>query len=303
MNVLCMAEDPGWLRQLAEPARRLGKALAAVPSRRLAEDAIKYFERVFVADLGVFEPWLYAEFLLKVDEATTAHMVILPSTGRGRAVAGLYAAKRRALCVTDVIGLEKREGAVIATRLVYGGMASAEVRVELPAVICVSPGAFPEAGPLAEAGSIEPVSLEAKPKARVTFKPREVTEADPSTAEVVVVAGRGVRKREDLKLVEELARALGGAWSVTRPLAADYGWADSWIGMTGLTIKPKLYVGVGVSGQPYHTVGIRGSKVVTAINTDPSAPIFEEADYGIVGDLYQVLPVLLRKLREMRGGT
>ena len=119
-------------------------------------------------------------------------------------------------------------------------------------------------------------------------------------AEVVVVAGRGVKKKEDLAMLEELAKLLGGVVGCTRPLAADLKWFPIWVGMSGVTIKPKLYIGVGVSGQVQHVAGIRDSKVIVAINIDPNAPIFEHVDYGIVGDLYKVVPKLIEELKKVK---
>lgn len=135
------------------------------------------------------------------------------------------------------------------------------------------------------------------------FSPKVVEEGVKlDEADVVVGGGRGLRKKEDLKLLKELASILGGAWGVTRPLAADYGWAPEWIGISGASINPKLYIATGISGQPQHTSGIRGSKVIVAINMDSEAPIFKFADYGIVGDLYQIIPKLIEKLKEIKEG-
>ncbi|PCN50708.1 hypothetical protein B6U99_03150 [Candidatus Geothermarchaeota archaeon ex4572_27] len=203
-------------------------------------------------------------------------------------------------CITDVIAVRTVDGSVEVSRLAFGGMASVRVRTKTPVLICISPGVSAEVREVGEA-PIEEVKPEVSERVRVDYKPREPGEVEPDKADVVIVAGKGFKKREDLEMAKELARILGGAWGVTRPLAADYGWASTWIGMTGLTIKPKLYIGIGVSGSPYHMVGVRASKVILSINIDPDAPIFEESDYGIVGDLYQVLPRLINRLKEVRG--
>ncbi len=114
----------------------------------------------------------------------------------------------------------------------------------------------------------------------------------------IVSVGRGLQKREDLAIIEALARALDAAVGCTRPLAAEAGWLsdDHWVGLTGHRVRPALYVAIGISGAVQHLVGMRESKVVVAINKDPNAPIFAQADYRIVGDLYQVVPALTRRL-------
>lgn len=133
---------------------------------------------------------------------------------------------------------------------------------------------------------------------------RRVSLAD---AEVVVAGGRGLKKKEDLGLLEELARILGGVVGVSRPLVEE-GWAskDHQVGFSGNIVKPKLYIACGISGSPQHIAGMRDSKIVIAINSDPSAPIFRHADYGVVADLYDFIPKLidlLRKARESRAST
>jgi electron transfer flavoprotein alpha subunit len=117
---------------------------------------------------------------------------------------------------------------------------------------------------------------------------------------VVVSAGRGFANKEDLEMAVELAEAMGGAVGCSRPLSSDLGWLgeEQQIGLTGSHVHPRLYVAVGISGQLQHVVGIKDSKVIVAINKDKEAPIFQVADYGVVGDLYQVLPAFTKVLRE-----
>ena len=123
-------------------------------------------------------------------------------------------------------------------------------------------------------------------------------------AEVVVAVGRGLKRKEDLAIVEALADALRGELGCSRSLSSEHGWLseERMIGISGKTCSPRLHVSVGLSGQIQHAVGIRGSKIIVAINQDRSAPIFEIADYGIVGDLYEVVPRLAERLRQRAGG-
>jgi electron transfer flavoprotein alpha subunit len=122
---------------------------------------------------------------------------------------------------------------------------------------------------------------------------------DITEAKVVVCVGRGVEKQEDIVLAKELAQVIGGEVGCSRPVAEDLRWMpeDLYLGISGKKVKPDLYVGVGVAGQIQHISGIRDSKVIVGINRDENAPIFEAADYGIVGDLYDVVPKLIKELK------
>jgi electron transfer flavoprotein alpha subunit len=124
---------------------------------------------------------------------------------------------------------------------------------------------------------------------------------DITEAKIIVCVGRGVEKKEDVELARELAQVLGGEVACSRPVAEELRWLpeEVYLGISGKKVKPDLYVGVGVSGQIQHVTGIRDSKVIFAINKDENAPIFEAADYGIVGDLYQVVPKLIQELKSV----
>jgi electron transfer flavoprotein alpha subunit len=154
-------------------------------------------------------------------------------------------------------------------------------------------------------GSVQPAgkaSGSAPPsKVKVVGRRQEThSDFDLGTAAVVVGVGRGFKQKEDIRLAEELAKAFpGGAVGCSRPIAADLKWLgeEHWIGLSGHAIKPKAYIACGVSGQIQHIAGIRGAKLIVAINTNKDAPIFGVADYGIVGDLYQVLPKMTQLLK------
>jgi len=150
-------------------------------------------------------------------------------------------------------------------------------------------------------GKVREVSAVASSAVKVISRTPKAREAvDIREAKIVVCVGRGFGKQEDIKLARELADALGGEVGCSRPIAEELRWLpeDVYLGISGKRVKPDLYVGVGVSGQIQHVTGIRDSKIIFAINRDENAPIFEAADYGIVGDLYQVVPVLVEEVKK-----
>lgn len=146
------------------------------------------------------------------------------------------------------------------------------------------------------------VSGPAYPFRRVSMQPKPAREVDLEAADRVVAVGRGLQRKEDLSLVEGLAAVLGAAVGCTRPIAAESGWLsdDHWVGLTGHRVRPSLYVAVGISGAAQHLVGMRDSKLVVAINKDANAPIFDQSDFQVVGDLYAIVPELTRQLAAAR---
>jgi electron transfer flavoprotein alpha subunit len=134
-------------------------------------------------------------------------------------------------------------------------------------------------------------------------KQKETAAKDITESRIIVCAGRGIEKKEDLGLVQELADALGGEIGCTRPISEESHWLpeDLCIGISGISVKPDLYIGVGVSGQVQHVTGIRDAKLICAVNKDENAPIFGAADYGMVGDLYDVVPKLIDAVKKIKG--
>jgi electron transfer flavoprotein alpha subunit len=149
---------------------------------------------------------------------------------------------------------------------------------------------------------VEPIQLKlSPPRAKIAKREKKETGGvHLEDADVVVSAGRGIKKKEDLKLAEDLAKALGGQVGCTRPIAADLKWLGDahWIGLSGHEVKPKAYIGLGVSGQIQHVAGMRGSKLIIAINKDEEAPLVKISDYAIVDDLYKVVPALINELKK-----
>ncbi len=311
MNILLYSENPEVSLQLCSLGRTLahktnGSLYAMILGFNVKELADKVagtgVDKVYLLDddnLKIFHPETYVNAVSSVTRRINPEVVLVGSTSKGKIVAGELAAELKCGSSTDIFKVELKNSELTLFRSIYSGMAV--VKEELtskPMVLCIKPGSYSESEIKDEKSEIEKVELEeVETKSRVLeHKPRE-SETELDKAEVVVVCGRGIEKREDLSIAEDLAEALNGLCGVSRPLAADHGWASAWVGLSGLTVKPKLYIGVGVSGQPQHIAGIRESETIIAINNDPNAPIFEYADYGVIGDLYQILPTLIRKLK------
>lgn len=220
-----------------------------------------------------------------------------------RVLAGAVAARLSAPVLTMVRAVAVADGGVEVTRSVFGGIAERTERVTGTAVVVTDGGAAGEGG---SAPVVDAAAAPADPAVTVTAtRVAERAAVDLSRAPRVVAAGRGVRRQEDLALVEGLAAALGAEVACSRPLAEGVGWLphDRYVGVTGQHVAPELYVAAGVSGQLQHVVGARGAGTVVAINTDPGCPYFAEADYCVVGDLYEVLPALTAALTGAGAGV
>lgn len=226
--------------------------------------------------------------------------LVLPSTKRSREYAARLGGLVDAPVATGLAAVKVNGDRLEVRREMLSGNALADETVDGPfAVLAVQPGEVGTA-PASPPPTMEelPVDVPAASTEIVETRPKPSGGVDLEAAERIVSIGRGLRKKEDLVLVEELARRLGAVVGCTRPIAAEAGWLsdDHWIGLTGHRVKPRLYLAVGISGAVQHLVGMRDSKVVVAINQDANAPIFQQADYRVQGDLYQILPELTKLL-------
>jgi electron transfer flavoprotein alpha subunit len=239
--------------------------------------------------------------------AESPERVFLAHTYQTRDFAPALAARLGRALVTDVTGLKKQGDEILFVRPVFQGKLAADIAPNGPAphLVTIQIGAFraDSAARGASAASIRQgsVSIDAgaiRQKPEAPFK--EARQAvDLSQAERIVAVGRGIKGQENLKLVEQLAQALGAEVAASRPIC-DAGWLpmDRQIGSSGQTVAPKLYMALGISGAIQHLVGMKGSRTIVAINKDADAPIFEIADYGIVGDLFEVVPAMIAELNK-----
>ncbi len=298
MKILVYGETVEWLKQARSISEILdGELYGVISSRELSSEAARILDKTYVFDGVKYEPNTYNQIIQDVSRKIKPDLTIFPSTIKGRTLAGLYAGHLNQPVVTDVVDVKRSNQTLEMSRLVYGGGCIAKIRLTLPVTACIIQGAFKPSDKQVN-GEVEYLTNIEKELIWTEFKKREYEGTPLDKADIVVAAGRGFKKKEDLEVVKELSNILNGAWSVTRPLAADYGWSDTWIGISGAIINPKIYIAIGISGQPLHMIAVRNSKTIIAVNKDPNAPIFNEADYGVIGDLYQILPKLIEKLKK-----
>jgi electron transfer flavoprotein alpha subunit len=254
-----------------------------------------------VFDLQAENVWPegYAAAIGDIIAAEKASVVLVGATARGKDVAAKVAATLQAGLVTEAQSVAFVDGQLETTRMMYGGLALCTEAVTLPALVTVAARTFEEPAP--SAGTGEVVSYQASVDARVSISnvcPIERQGVDISAAERIVCVGRGLAKKEDMALAEALAGGLKAEVACSRGIAEDYHWlpVERYIGISGQKVKPELYFSLGVSGQVQHVAGIRDSRIIVAVDSNEKAPIFQAADYGIVGDLYEIVPLLTAAL-------
>ncbi|MFD0714610.1 electron transfer flavoprotein subunit alpha/FixB family protein [Paenibacillus sp. GCM10027626] len=256
-----------------------------------------------------YNPEAYAAALTPLLEQIRPDAVLLGHTAIGRDLAPVIASRLGAGQISDVtaIARDTTDQSIVCTRPIYAGKIIEQKKfVASPWVVTVRPNNIPAAQPAAEAGEQPPRIIPAAGAAAADLKTviKEVVhklsgQADLSEAKIIVSGGRGVKSADGFKPLEELAEVLGGAVGASRG-ACDAGYCDYalQIGQTGKVVTPEIYIACGISGAIQHVAGMSGSRIIVAINKDPEAPIFKIADYGIVGDLFEVVPLLTEQLRK-----
>ncbi|OGO29074.1 MAG: hypothetical protein A2Z16_16640 [Chloroflexi bacterium RBG_16_54_18] len=296
----------------------------AEQSFQLGAEAAFYCEDASLAD---YRPEPYASLVSKVAREQDVDVLLLPTTTRGRELAAMASIDLNTGVIPDATMLEETEGKILATRPVYAGkLLSKAVCAARPQIITTRVRAFkkPEPNPALSgtASAVEPAMLEADIATRVTGYTEAGGGVSLTDANVIVSGGRGVsnnpkltapagmdekqaevwRAQQGFKLVAELASTLGAAMGASRA-AVDAGYIPyaHQVGQTGKVVSPDLYIACGISGAIQHLAGMRTSKVIVAINKDPDAPIFKLARFGVVGDLYEILPALSEAFRAKLG--
>ncbi len=299
-----LAADTGWQVEAAVvgTGASLGEIANEVAKAKLA--------KVYAVDCATTEhytPDSYAAALKQFIEQKQPKLVLMPHTYQVRDFAPKLTTAMNRTLISDAIGYKYEGGKLVFTRQMFQGKFVADVSFtgDAPYFATFQNGAF--RGDQVETGSaaVENVKIDV-PANVVRNKPLEIFKeakqaVDLTQAEVIVSVGRGIKEQKNLDMVKQLADALGAEVAASRPIC-DSGWLpmDRQVGSSGQTVAPKMYLALGISGAIQHIVGMKGSRAIVAINKDAEAPIFEIADYGIVGDLFQVVPPLIEEIKKAK---
>ncbi len=298
-----IAKQTSWQIEVVLP----GNNLATLASE-LAQKAVAKVYALESASLAAYTSDAYVETLKHFIAGKQPRLVLFPHTYQVRDFAPRLALALDRTLISDNIGYKYENGKLLFTRQMFQGKFAADVSFqgEAPWLATLQIGAF--RADQAEPGQAAVETVAAKEiAARVT--PHEVFQeakqaVDLSQAEVIVAIGRGIKEQKNLTLAEDLAKVLGGEVAASRPIC-DNGWLplERQIGSSGQTVAPKLYFALGISGAIQHIVGMKGSKTIVAINKDPEAPIFEIADVGIVGNLFDIVPAVTEEIKKAKAGA
>jgi electron transfer flavoprotein alpha subunit len=298
------------LQALSEAKRHGGAVSAVLPGSGIGDAAAGLgawgADKIYVADdpnLELYSSDGYAEVVVKAVEQEQPNAIFFAGTAMGRDLAPTVAARLGVGAIPDAVGLTLDGETFSVRRPVYSGKANATVTTagNTPQVISLRPNVFAaeEAGGASEVVTLDGLSLSIRAVVKELLE-AEGGELDVAEADVIVSGGRGIKGPENFALIKSLADALGGAVGASRA-AVDAGWIEHshQVGQTGKVVSPSLYVAAGISGAIQHLAGMSSSKVIVAINKDPDAPIFKVADYGIVGDLFDVIPPMVEAIKAL----
>ena len=249
-------------------------------------------------------PWpeSYANAIAELATKESPKVMLLGGTLRGKDLAAKVAAHLKTGLVTDAFAIREENGDIETDRMMYGGLAVCTEIIGERGLITVPPRTYEapnkdtsRIGEVVKQSVITEATMVVGNVCPVIRKGADITKADK-----LVCVGRGIGKQEDMQLATDLAAVLGAEIGCTRSIAEDYHWLpnETYIGLSGQRVKPSLYLSLGISGQVQHVAGIRDSKIIVAIDSNENAPIFAAADYGIVGDLYQIVPLLIEAIKK-----
>jgi len=302
-----IAAQTGWTLEAAV----VGSGVAAIAAEVAAKKVAKVYD-VESARLEPYTPDAFAYVLKEFLQKHPAKLVLMPHTYQVRDFVPKLATALQTTAISDVIGARYEGGKLLFTRQMFQGKFVADVSFagSGPCFVTFQNGSFRadkvEAGATTSLAPVETVNV-AVPDGVVRNKPEEVFKeakqaVDLTQAEIIVSVGRGIKEQKNIELAKQLADALGGELAASRPIC-DNGWLpmDRQIGSSGQTVAPKLYLALGISGAIQHIVGMKGSRSIVAINKDSEAPIFEIADYAVVGNLFDIVPPLIEEVKKAKG--
>jgi electron transfer flavoprotein alpha subunit len=325
MSVLAILEQNGGrLHRMAWETAAAGQQIAAALGQDLelavvganigalaAEGGTKKASKVWAVDHALLNDYTadgYTSALEQLIQKSGPSLVLFPHTYQVRDYVPKLATRFKQSFVSDAIGVRAESGAPVVVRQLFQGKLNSDVTLsgDGPRFVSIQAGAW--RADLLEQGaatvetfapSLDAPAIRQKPEAPFRESSRAV---DLSAASLIVSVGRGIKEKENIGIVEQLAQAMGAELAASRPIC-DAGWLpmERQVGSSGQTVSPKLYLAVGISGAIQHLVGMKGAKTIAAINKDADAPIFEVADYGIVGDLFEVVPALSEEVKKAKG--
>jgi electron transfer flavoprotein alpha subunit len=300
-----ISSETGWTLEAAV----VGSGVSAIANEVAQKKVSKVYD-VESAKLEPYTPDAFAHALKSFLEKHPAKLILMPHTYQVRDFVPKLATAMETTAITDAIGYKHEGGKLVFTRQMFQGKFAADVSFAGtgPCFVTFQNGSF--RGDKVEAGGtaapVEAVNVEV-PDAVVRNKPQEVFKeakqaVDLTQAEIIVSVGRGIKEQKNIELAKQLADALGGELAASRPIC-DNGWLpmDRQIGSSGQTVAPKLYLALGISGAIQHIVGMKGARSIVAINKDSEAPIFEIADFAVVGNLFDIVPPLIEEIKKAKG--
>jgi len=312
-GIWVLSEQRSTLLELIGEGRKIADALGApltavvIDARETAVDAMAYgADGALLLTLPAGQPLeTAAATLADLAKQAEPEIILVGATLRAKDLAARLAAKLGAGLSTDATNLRLENGQLVIDRMVFGGGGvSTQVVTSKPQIASVPPRTFPAPAQDPRVGEVREVTVPADARVKIVERRTKAAEGvDIAEAQAVVGVGRGLANKADIAMAEELAAVLNGAVGCTRPVAEDLGYLpeDRYIGISGRKIAPAVYIGVAASGQVQHVAGIKDAKVVVAINKDENAPLFKYADYGLVGDAYQIVPALTAELKKLLG--
>jgi electron transfer flavoprotein alpha subunit len=302
-----LAAETGWTLEAAVAGSGVASLANEVAGKKVA--------KVYALESPRLEPYTPDAFAAALKQFITSKqpkLVLMPHTYQVRDFVPKLATAMERAAISDCIGYKKDGHKLLFTRQMFQGKLAADVTFtcDAPWFVTFQNGAF--RGDKVEAGSaaapVETVNIEIADGV-VRNKPQEVFKeakqaVDLTQAEIIVSVGRGIKEQKNIELAKQLAEALGGELAASRPIC-DSGWLpmDRQIGSSGQTVAPKLYLALGISGAIQHIVGMKGARTIIAINKDSEAPIFEIADYAVVGNLFDIVPPMIEEVKKAKAGA
>ena len=319
-GILVIMEQRGgaWNRMSLETlaaGQQIGQEVAAAvigqgAEALAAELAKKKLSRVYSVSHELLAQYTadgYTAALEQLIRKVSPSLVLFPHTYQVRDFAPKLATRFNQVLISDVVGSHSDGGALVFVRQLFQGKLNADVKPggPEPHFASIQAGAFradqvQEGSAQVEAFAPELLAGAIRQRPQEPFR-ESARAVDLTAADIIVSVGRGIKEKDNIHIVEELAKALGAELAASRPIC-DSGWLpmERQVGSSGQTVSPKVYMAVGISGAIQHLVGMKGAKTIVAINKDSNAPIFEVADYGIVGDLFEVVPALIEEIKKVK---